>query len=1097
MKGEVALVTRNIKIIGASYDQIEEEMFGGRILISKAKMNNKNLFGSARLSNVEIKRGGQYGWSSNYDPRFAITFLGVNGTLIGSDKVSFVKRCSFDWNYNSAVGFFGANEIIFEGNSITRYINDGVQDEGSSNILKHNLVTFGQAIARIRNLRNLNFYGGFNLVKSSGSILENNVVSGSSQAGFKLPGIPCDEVNTWIGNEAHSSQHGLHVTNKRWYSWQCVKVSEFLSWKNWDYGIYAIHTDSLKIENCILVDNGAGFVSQTIGPNAATHRYEDKFIEINDTVIVGSSSSFDCSEEEIEPDYTRAPVEKQRRGQIRLADLRNRFAENMLGHRINRIALSWPMFMSSWPPEWQAWDKPIVDAGGSYPSLRGIMLLNRITFANFNKNCEDKMGKVLRPPTNDDFNFPIKASEVSFVNVANMDKVFIDRPFSPVHPKDCVDFDCDGFKKLLLIDLDGSFNGNGKPSTIIPDSAYEWDGNPKRGLGYYRVPEQMILGDNGVRINYEDKMPNTGIIRNSNCTWIPEWVAYQCHSINHKVMIMESLDRDSQFRRLSPIALLSNPGSDGYIDLINGPQDHTCCSGYTCSFRLSTFYTIVGMDNDYEIVLSSTPPQNLRFHILDNQEQKPVRLKIWFPKQQRFDVYNDDKFVFPNNYDFSSGKYSLKPGDSSYVPTFDQINGANYFDPNTGNLHILLRGPGVVNIKTQPVVILKLGMTVPIENFFEENVIANIAGLLGIDPKNIRITEIVREGSTGKKKRSTDIIKEIKFEIAPEPSSTFDENEIASVTIPPSNVQTTTTQDPLNTFTVTTASTSSTTSMPSNDTLSYENLNSLQAIIANEFQIGNIGTVLGLNITKLSMEEPLPPPTEPNLSTDTFDRQFVDENALPYAIQSQINDSLVLANLKEEVDFKIPTMIRLLRGPTNVKEMLRMETYPIVEFLDAEGYPITAVGDDSEPWLVSATLVGGSGGVLLGKTDVEVLEGQASFKDLHINKTGINYKLMFNVTKPEKTTIAGIMSDRFLVSERPLGLKMINETSMIPANSTFSAEFTIWDVAVNAPAARSILEGKTWECEISTNPATEFLEGEPVLQVSAGKQMFLIFIIFE
>ena len=92
--------------------------------------------------------------------------------------------------------------------------------------------------------------------------------------------------------------------------------------------------------------------------------------------------------------------------------------------------------------------------------------------------------------------------------------MFIDRETFPPHPKDCVDFDCDGFKKLLIIDKDGSFLGTDREATLIPDSAYEWDGDPGRGLGYYRVPEPMILTEDGSRIPYEDKMPHTGIIGN-------------------------------------------------------------------------------------------------------------------------------------------------------------------------------------------------------------------------------------------------------------------------------------------------------------------------------------------------------------------------------------------------------------------------------------------------------------------------------------------------------------------------------------------------------------------------------------------------------
>lgn len=55
------------------------------------------------------------------------------------------------------------------------------------------------------------------------------------------------------------------------------------------------------------------------------------------------------------------------------------------------------------------------------------------------------------------------------------------------------------------------------------------------------------------------------------------------------MLIVESLDEDTETRRLSPVAILGN----GYLDLINGPQDHGWCSGYTCRKRLSTFMVVV------------------------------------------------------------------------------------------------------------------------------------------------------------------------------------------------------------------------------------------------------------------------------------------------------------------------------------------------------------------------------------------------------------------------------------------------------------------------------------------------------------------------
>ena len=44
------------------------------------------------------------------------------------------------------------------------------------------------------------------------------------------------------------------------------------------------------------------------------------------------------------------------------------------------------------------------------------------------------------------------------------------------------------------------------------------------------------------------------------------------------MLVVESMDGDTETRRLSPVALLSagglTPGSTGFVNLVNGPADH-------------------------------------------------------------------------------------------------------------------------------------------------------------------------------------------------------------------------------------------------------------------------------------------------------------------------------------------------------------------------------------------------------------------------------------------------------------------------------------------------------------------------------------------
>jgi hypothetical protein len=91
-----------------------------------------------------------------------------------------------------------------------------------------------------------------------------------------------------------------------------------------------------------------------------------------------------------------------------------------------------------------------------------------------------------------------------------------------------------------------------------------------------------------------------------------------------------------------------------------------------------------------EMMLSNIPPQNFHFHLLHKEGGDAVPIKMWFSRQRRLEIYMD--------------------------------------------------GPATVDVKTRPVVVLKMGVIVPIENFFEANVVGKLASLLGIDPANIRVT---------------------------------------------------------------------------------------------------------------------------------------------------------------------------------------------------------------------------------------------------------------------------------------------------------------------------------------------------------------------
>jgi len=59
------------------------------------------------------------------------------------------------------------------------------------------------------------------------------------------------------------------------------------------------------------------------------------------------------------------------------------------------------------------------------------------------------------------------------------------------------------------------------------------------------------------------------------CVYVGAWQGYQCAGLQHHMLVIESLDGDSETRRLSPLALDGgNTGAGNYTDLLNGPMDH-------------------------------------------------------------------------------------------------------------------------------------------------------------------------------------------------------------------------------------------------------------------------------------------------------------------------------------------------------------------------------------------------------------------------------------------------------------------------------------------------------------------------------------------
>ena len=83
------------------------------------------LSGFARLSDVEFYHTGQEGWTDDYDPRFSLAYVDVGE--VTDVKPSYVKGCTFNEGYSSAIGVYGTNGLVVEDNVVYRPLSTGTE----------------------------------------------------------------------------------------------------------------------------------------------------------------------------------------------------------------------------------------------------------------------------------------------------------------------------------------------------------------------------------------------------------------------------------------------------------------------------------------------------------------------------------------------------------------------------------------------------------------------------------------------------------------------------------------------------------------------------------------------------------------------------------------------------------------------------------------------------------------------------------------------------------------------------------------------------------------------------------------------------------
>ncbi|XP_021571809.1 fibrocystin-like [Carlito syrichta] len=433
LAAEVGLLTRNIRIK-------PDTSCSGRILVGSFRKSSREEFsGVLQLLNVEVQNFGSPLYSS------------IDFTNVSAD--SWIMSSTLHQSCGGGIHAAASHGVRFNDNIVFGTVGHGIDLEGQAYSLTNNLVvlitqpawsTIWVAGIKVNQAKNINLYG--------------NVVAGSERLGFHIRGQSCSSSEVlWSDNVAHSSLHGLHLYKESGFD-NCTSISGFLAFKNFDYGAMLHVENSVEIERITLVDNAIGLLTVVYVSFEPQSLFENVQIVLRNSIIVATSSSFDCIQDRVKPHSAnltstdRAPSNPRR----------------------GRVGILWPVFTSEpnrWPQE--PWHKV-----RNVHSISGIMKLQDVTFSSFVKSCHSNDLDVCILPNADNtgITHPITAERTRMLKMRDKNKFY----FPPLQlRKDagrgvCPESDCASPRKYLFKDLDGRTLGLSPPVSVFPKTEAEW-----------------------------------------------------------------------------------------------------------------------------------------------------------------------------------------------------------------------------------------------------------------------------------------------------------------------------------------------------------------------------------------------------------------------------------------------------------------------------------------------------------------------------------------------------------------------------------------------------------------------------------------------
>ncbi|NWW89268.1 PKHD1 protein, partial [Rhynochetos jubatus] len=578
LAAEVGLLTRNVQIksdvpcagqmlVGRFTDSSGTDFEGSVLQLLNIEFLN---FGPPQLSAIEFR---------NISQGSSVVSSSINGSCGAG-----IKAVTSNW-------------ILLHDNTVFNTVGPGIDLEGQNHSLIRNLVILSRQPEGL-----LNWVAGIKVNLVIGVSLCGNAVAGSERIGFHIRGQECLLNGEYCNeNVAHSSLHGIHLYRGDGFQ-TCTRITGFLSYKNYDYGVMFHLGSSVIMDNMLLVDNTVGLMPVVYCLYAKQCHTGKRFIELRNSVIVATSSTFDCITDRIKPHS---------------ADLTAKDRPPYYPLR-GRVGILWPTFTTvpSQRPD-NPWHKTT-----HCPKVLGLMKLKEVTFTGFTKSCYSEDRDVCIMSNADHLGImPLITAETSrMFHVSDKDKFYF-HPTSGQTSEDTMfpERTCKGSRKALFKDLDGSVLDLEPPVSVFPKSEFEWT--------------QFYL--------------QAGIYRDDNrCIFKPSIQGYFCKQTDHALVVLENLDPSMVSQRLFPVVAMTGSFMDTFSDVTS----HALC--YAAEHH-STFFSVLSSTKLATICFPNVAPLTFRLYLLSGQNATRLPLAIFYNEPLSLRVFIQGKYVSPTPSSFS------------------------------------------------------------------------------------------------------------------------------------------------------------------------------------------------------------------------------------------------------------------------------------------------------------------------------------------------------------------------------------------------------------------------------------------------------------